>query len=208
MYFNICCIAVSVKWCIMLNMMSKTFLHNLERIMKDRGVRNKSELARLLSTSLGTVYNWFNREKMPDEPLMEKLIEKLNAEAYEFFLPVNSTVEVNDSMGELLIDAVNDLKKIEKHEDELMIAIVAKELVKEAKALERFEIVNNSESSKLLVQSQKVRLLEIAQRLTGDYRTKSPLQDKISKLSPVQAQVIESAIDGLLLSSVAKSQVS
>lgn len=189
-------------------MVNKIFLHNLERIMKDKGVRNKADLARLLSTSLGTVYHWFNRETMPDERLMEKLIEKLNAEAYEFFLPMNSTVEVNDSMGELLIDAINDLKKIEKHEDELMIAIIAKELVKEAKALERFEIVNNSESNKLLVQSQKVRLLEIAQKLTGDYRTKSPLQEKISKLSPVQAQVIESAIDGLLLSSVAKTHAS
>lgn len=208
MYFNTCCVAKHSNRCIILSMINKIFLHNLERIMKDKGVRNKADLARLLSTSLGTVYHWFNRETMPDERLMEKLIEKLNADAYEFFLPMNSTVEVNDSMGELLIDAINDLKKIEKHEDELMIAIIAKELVKEAKALERFEIVNNSESNKLLVQSQKVRLLEIAQRLTGDYRTKSPLQDKISKLSPVQAQVIESAIDGLLLSSAAKTHAS
>lgn len=176
--------------------------------MNKSGIKSKSELARSLGVSIGTVYNWYQRESLPDSLIMNKIIECLNIEAYELFLPMNSTLEVDSSMGELLVDSLNDLKKVEKHEDEILLAILARELVKEAKAIERFEVLNNSESTKLLIQSQKLRLFEISQKLTGNFGSKSPLAEKISKLSPVQAQVIESAIEGLLLSSANKSQAS
>jgi transcriptional regulator with XRE-family HTH domain len=190
-------------------MATKIFLHNLLRILKKKDNMSKADLSKLLDVHVGTVNNWFQRERMPESLLLEKIIEQLEIEPHELFIPIDSLIEIDPGKSELLHDVILDIGKIKHREDEILLSVVAEQLVPTAKAFTRFKVTNQGESSKLLIQSQKIRLLELAQKVSGVENISSseevPLAAKIKQLNEAQLFLIESAIDGLLLAEARKS---
>lgn len=189
-------------------MVTTIFLYNLLRILKKKNGMSKADLAEALGVHVGTVNNWFQRERMPETPLLQKIIEVLEIEPHELFLPMDSVIEIEGSKSELLTDAIIDAGKLKQKEDELLLAIVLSQLSPSSKAFVRYNFTHPDESVKLMIKAQEVRLLEMAQKVSGLDKvvssSETSLLNKLSQMNEIQQSMIEAAIDGILLSSQRK----
>jgi hypothetical protein len=194
-------------------MLSETFKKNFNKLT-NRFSFVRRDVAEKTGIPLATINTWFARGSFPSESALEDLSKLFGIKPYVFFIEDDDEFELQAlgagvGRSEIHDNLLGDLTTVSSETDQLLLAILIDKISPKSKALNRFLISNKGESSKLLIQSQKIRLLELAQAISGlEYVNKEEtnLSRKLSQLNPIQSQIIESAIDGILLSSAHQSK--